>query len=90
MAKNKTFKGTTSSGFEFEISENRLNNFELLEAIAESETNGMASIQVVNLLLGPKAKDLKDYVRTEEGLVPLDALAIEIKDMFEKVKALKN
>lgn len=90
MSKTKTFKGTTLSGFKFEISEDRLKNFELLEAIKKSETDGTAFVEVVHLLLGPKAKDLKDHVRTEEGLIPSDVLAIEIEDIIKKVQPLKN
>ena len=39
MSKAKTIKGTTSTGFDFEISQDRLNNYELVEAIAEVDTN---------------------------------------------------
>ena len=49
----KTVKGKTPSGFKFEISERRLNNYELLELIGEvDEGNGQAFPKVLKLLFG--------------------------------------
>ena len=50
-------KGTTKSGFKFEIEDKRLNNYELLEAISEVEESPLALPRVIKLLLGDsKAK----------------------------------
>ena len=55
MAKN--IKGTTPSGFKFEISERRLNNYELLELLGEvDEGNGQAFPKVLKLLFGEESK----------------------------------
>ena len=46
---------------------------------------------VVNLLLGQEYADkLVEHVRDDEGLVPIDKLSDEIKDIFEKQKQVKN
>ena len=45
-------KGTTESGFIYEIPEGNLNNFELVEAISNSEENPLAIAKVVNWTLG--------------------------------------
>ncbi|HFU4055711.1 TPA: hypothetical protein ACGO6G_001775 [Streptococcus suis] len=85
------FEVKTSTGLVLCIDQDRLENYELFEAITDEE-NGVngAIIRIVNLLLGDEAKKLKDHVRTEKGLVPISALGAEIKDIFEQVKELKN
>ena len=56
-------KGTTKSGFNFDIEDKRLNNYELLEAISEVEESPLALPGVIKLLLGDnKAKALKNLV----------------------------
>lgn len=84
-------KGKTRSGFEYEIPEENLNNYELLETLAEVEENPLMTPKVVNLLLGKKqAEKLKDHLRTETGIVPTDKLSEEIMGIFENHKDLKN
>lgn len=89
---SKTFKGETKSGFKFEISERRLNNYELLELIGEvDEGQGQVFPKVVKLLFGDEqAKAFKDYLREEDGIVPNDKMADEIKSVFESVNGLKK
>lgn len=90
MSKAKTIKGTTSTGFEFEISQDRLNNYELVEAIAEVDTNPLVLPRLLNLMLGPQAQNLKDHVRTDEGLVPMESLMSEVEEIFANQKSVKN
>ena len=68
---SKTFKGETKSGFKFEISERRLNNYELLELIGEVDEG-------------------QGHLREEDGIVPNDKMADEIKSVFESVNGLKK
>lgn len=83
-------KGTTKSGFFFEIEDKRLNNYELLEAISEVDDNALALPKVIKLLLGDsKANALKNHVRDEEGFVSAEDLMAEIKEIFE-AKQLKK
>lgn len=90
MAKN--IKGTTPSGFKFEISERSLNNYELLELLGEvDEGNGQAFPKVLKLLFGEEqAKAFKDHLREEDGIVPTDKLAEELKAVFNTVQELKK
>ena len=89
---SKTFKGETKSGFKFEISERRLNNYELLELIGEvDEGQGQVFPKVVKLLFGDEqAKAFTDHLREEDGIVPNDKMADEIKSVFESVNGLKK
>lgn len=83
-------KGKTTSGFEYEIPMKRLKNFELVEAIAEEGTDPTAVVKIVHLLLGDAAKSLKEHVRDEDGIVDIEAIGVEIKEIFESQKIVKN
>ena len=84
-------KGKTSSGFEYEILEEQLNNYELLESIAELEENALALPKVVNMLLGKEQKNkLTKHLRTKDGMVPLDKMMNEITEIFQSKSEIKN
>ena len=77
-------KGKTKSGFSYELDKERLNNYELLEAIEELEENPLVLSRVVNLLLGKEqTKKLKDHLRTENGIVPTEKMSEEITEIFQ-------
>lgn len=86
----KTIRGVTSTGFAFEITKERLENYELLEAIAEVDTNPAVLPKVVKLMLGNKSEDLKNHVRTADGIVPLDKIGNEIREIFTSENQLKK
>lgn len=81
---SKKIKGKTQSGFAYEIEEARLNNYELLEAVGELEDNPMVISKMVIMLLGKEQTNrLKDHLRDEEGLVPVDKMTEEITEIFQ-------
>lgn len=84
-------KGKTKSGFEYKISKERLDNYELLEAIGELETNPLILSKIVIMLLGKKQTEvLKDHLRTEDGFVPAEKMTEEITEIFESQSSTKN
>jgi len=84
-------KGKTSSGFEYKIPKENLNNYELLEVLGEMEENPLLLSKTVNLLLGKEqANKLKNHLRTESGIVPTDKMSEEIKEVFESQEEVKN
>jgi hypothetical protein len=84
-------KGKTKSGFSYELDKDRLNNYELLEAIGELEENPLVLSSVVNLLLGKEqTKKLKDHLRTENGIVPTEKMSEEITEIFQNQGETKN
>ena len=84
-------KGKTSSGFEYEILEEQLNNYELLESIAELEENALVLPKVVNMLLGKEQKNkLTKHLRTKDGIVPMDKMMNEITEIFQSKSEIKN
>lgn len=79
-------KGKTSSGFEFEVSKDVMNDYELLENLGEFDDNPAIIGKVVKQVLGKEqANRLKNHVRNENGLVPTDKMSEEINEIFAKV-----
>lgn len=84
-------KGKTKSGFNYEIPKENLNNYELIEAINELDTNPLVITNVVNLLLGKEqTKLLKNHIREENGIVSADKMSDEITEIFNDQKEIKK
>lgn len=80
--------GITRSGFEFKINDASLNDFELVEMLADLDTNPLLLPKVVSKLLGAdQKKRLYDHVRTEDGIVPANVITDEIMDIFSSKNA---
>lgn len=78
-------KGKTKSGFEFEISKDIANDYELVENLAELEENPLLIGKIVNQVLGKEqTARLKEHVRNEKGIVPTDKMTEEIIEIFQK------
>ena len=84
-------KGKTSTGFQFRIAEGALDNYELVEALADIESDPLSVTKVVTLLLGKEQKGkLKDHVRNDEGVVTTTALMKEIEEIFKTQNKVKK
>lgn len=84
-------KGKTSTGFQFQIAEGALDNYELVEALADIETDPLSVTKVVTLLLGKEQKEkLKDHVRNDKGVVTTTALMKEIEEVFKTQNKVKK
>lgn len=80
----------TKTGFKYELTDERLNNYELLEIIGEVEKNPLVVPKLLSLLLGEKQKKaLIEHVRGKNGLVPIEKVTNEIKEILEN-KDIKN
>ena len=76
-------KGTLSSGFQYEIAEETLDNMELLDAIVDADDNTIGITKVVRLLLGDEQRrKLYDHLRTEKGNVPVAAVSDAVAEIF--------
>lgn len=84
--------GTTSTGFEYNIPEEQLDNMELLDALAEADSGKLLAIsRVCDLLLGKEQKlRLYDHCRTEKGTVPTASIRDEILDIIQGQDNGKN
>ena len=83
-------KGKTKSGFNYHIDENVLQDYELLEAIAETEKNPIFITKVVRMLLGDDTDKLKDHIRDDKGHVSIEKMNVEITEIFEAQKKIKK
>lgn len=79
-------KGTTRSGFNFEISEAALDDMELAEAAARAaKGDKLAEIEMIERLLGQKQKKaLYDHLRVD-GRVSKNAVGEALTDIFHAI-----
>ena len=84
--------GKTSTGFEFVLEEDVLDDYELLENLQKADDgDGGCLIKAVDELLGDEQKNkLKDHVRTEKGRVSAKRLLEEVSEIFQCCNAGKN
>ena len=76
-------KGITKSGFSYELDETKLDDMELLDAIAEMEGNPLNISKVLKTILGnDQRKALYDHLRDDTGRVSVKAVAEAIADIF--------
>lgn len=80
-------KGKLENGFEYEVDDVVLNDYEMLEAIAEAQsTNPLKITTVVDKLLGSEQKErLKDYIREEDGRVPIEAITQSVVTILQDI-----
>ena len=84
-------EGKTASGFQYELSQKRLSNYELVEALSMLDDNPLLLPKVIVLLLGKnQAEKLKDHIRDDEGIVDTQLIEKEITEIFEQQKSVKN
>lgn len=83
-------KGKTKSGFKFEIDERLLDDYELVELLAETEDNPLLITKVLTKLLGDQKKELIEHVREEDGIVPAGRMMEELEEVFNTSKKTKN
>lgn len=77
-------KGTTSTGFEFDIPNKRFENLELIDMLGKVDTDPTILGRLLTLLLGEDTKQaMYDHIRDEDGIVPFSAAELEITDMFK-------
>ncbi len=77
-------RGKTSTGFEFEIDEIKLDDMEFLDALSEVDENPLKFSKVMKIMLGEEQRErLYDHLRTDDGRVPIDAANAAIIEIME-------
>ena len=78
-------KGTTKSGFAFEVDENAFNDMEVVDVLSNEEMHAPYKMSfLVSRVLGEKQKkELYAHLRDDSGRVPVDAVEREMVDIFE-------
>ena len=84
--------GTTKSGFYYEISDDQLDDYELLETICEVDNGNNALIpKVAELVLGKKQlSELKEHLRNENGRGKTSDMFREIMEIMKGNDEGKN
>ena len=82
-------QGKTKSGFEFEVDQKKLDDYELLEDLADMADGKEGKIVfVIKRLLGEEQKDrLKDFLRDKDGRVAASEMTRELMEIFNALKA---
>ena len=77
-------QGTTSTGFAYEIPDEKLDNWELLELLSEvDDGNEGAVVKVVKELFEPEQlKNLKSHVKSVDGSVTISGMVREIGEIL--------
>lgn len=85
-------KDITSSGFEFEISEENVDDWDLIKALREIDKgNAQYVVDALPLLLGKdQAKKLEDHVRDKNGKVKITSIMKEFEEIMSKSQEVKN
>lgn len=75
------------NGLELDVNESALNNMELFDALAEmTDGNALALSNVVKLMLGVEnRKKLYDYIRKEDGTVPLEKVDVCVTEIMNRL-----
>ncbi len=83
--------GKTKTGFEYEIDKKILNDYEFLEEIDNIGKNPLIIIKLLKRLLKEEQLEkLKEHIRNEEGIVPLDKMEKELTDIFDGINEIKK
>lgn len=88
--KSKVIKGTTKSGFNYQINPDIFLDMEFWEKMAEVDDNPFLLPKVVSAALGEEQKEnLYNFCRDASGKVPIDKVIGIIKEIFAN-NQLKN
>ena len=82
-------EGKTNSGFEYSISEEVFDDYDLLQNIAEvAKGNDIYFVPVVRQLLGEEQeKALKAHLKARDGRVKTTAMTSEIVEIIQACKS---
>ena len=85
-------KGVTATGFEFEIEDEVLDDYELLEVLTDIDSGDLTVVpKMVEMLLGSEQKKkLKEHVRSIAGRVSTKAMMDEVALILSSNSDLKN
>ncbi|MBQ8559047.1 MAG: hypothetical protein IJ439_03580 [Tyzzerella sp.] len=85
-------KGTTTTGFEFELEDEVLDDYELLEVLCKVDKGEYNLVtEMVEKLLGEEQKErLKNHVRNICGKVSASKVMDEVAEIFQSSKEIKN
>lgn len=84
-------KGITKSGFKFEISDRALDDYELLELMADVDSNPLLVPKVYEKLLGKKQKEnLIEFLKKKDGYASTEKMSKILEEILKSNQKVKN
>lgn len=85
-------KGKTSSGFEYEVDENTLDDWEFVEILSNIDKGLFYCVvdMAVKILGEDQYERLKSFIKEKEGKISIGAMEREIIDIFQSNTKTKN
>lgn len=85
-------KGKTESGFEFELDDDVLDDYEILDALVKIDRGEtLLIVDIVDKILGVEQKEkLKKHIRAKSGRVSIKKMVSETMQIFDACNKLKN
>lgn len=85
-------KGKTETGFEFEIDEEVLDDWELLELLQEIDDGSIGKLsKAMVLMLGKEQYEkLKNFIKARDGKIKASVMVDEFSSIMNADKELKN
>lgn len=89
--KKELVTGTTSTGFEFEVSSNLLDDMEFFKILRSAQSNALYIVDVIEKMFGKEQADrLCEHVKAKEGYMSVDAIRKEYVEVLEAIKGKKS
>lgn len=85
-------KGISASGFEFEIDEEVLDDWEMIELLQEIDDGSVGKIaKAIVFLLGKEQyKKLKNFIKARDGKIKASVMIDEFTSIMNAEKEVKN
>ncbi len=84
-------KGKTTTGFEYQVNPDDLNDMELVEKFAEVDENPLKLPKVISAVLGDaQKKACYDHHRAENGRIPIDVISAAFVEILSTNNQGKN
>lgn len=80
-------KGKTKSGFNFEIDEEVVNDYEFIEVLADVDENPLKTPKLFKMLLGDEQTEkLKEHIKSKNGKTPVKVMTEELIEILNNAK----
>lgn len=84
-------KGKTRTGFKYELDEARLDDYEIVEMLADFDNDPSVMSKLLSMLMGDdQVKALKEHLRGENGVVSFSGMMNEVIDIFQNDTEVKK
>lgn len=89
--KKELVTGTTSTGFDFEVSTNLLDDMDFFKMLRASQDNLLYFVDIIEKMFGKEQADrLCEHVKDKEGFVSVEAVKNEYLEVLEALKGKKS